>query len=132
MRGPGVHLAIIVLSLATAVGAASAEVSKPPKPLCFLSHDWNGWKASPDSKSLYIRVGASRLYRLDMASACPALSEIGVHLVTRTRGSSWICHPLDLDLKVADDHGFRGACIVSAITPLSDAEAAALPKALRP
>ena len=97
-----------------------------------MSSDWNGWKASPDSKSIYIRVGVSKLFRIDLANACPALQGVGVHLVTRTHGSPWICRPLDLDLKVGQGHGFTTPCMVSDITPLSAAEAAALPKALRP
>lgn len=125
---------LLCASLAAALSASFAEAqpAAPPKRECFASRDWNGWKASPDAKSIYIRVGRDKLYRIDLASACPALRGIGVHLVTRIHGSPWICHPLDLDLKVSDGHGFKTPCIVSDITRLSPEAAAALPKDLRP
>jgi len=81
---------------------------------------------------MYIRTGARSLYRLDFVNGCQAARGVGVHLVTRVRGSGWICDALDLDLKVADGHGFATPCIISKITPLSADEAAALPKSLRP
>jgi hypothetical protein len=134
MRRSLFALTLIGLTAAVALAAPAAEAQHKPAPTrqCFSSHDWNGWKASPDSKSIYIRVGVSKIYRLDLSQACPALQGIGVHLVTRIHGSPWICHPLDLDLKVSDGHGFVTPCIVDDIVPLSEAEAKALPKDVRP
>ncbi len=119
-------------AMALAAPAADIPAKTPARTPCFRSQDWSGWKATPDARSLYIGVGGNRIYRLDMASACPALNQIGVHLVTRTRGSGWICHALDVDLKVSDGRAFMSACIVNGLTVLSADEAAALPKALRP
>lgn len=114
------------------LAAADAQPSQKPAPQCFFSQDWNGWKATKDSKAIYIRVGVSQIYRLDLSSACPELQMPDVHLITHIRGSSSICSALDLDLKVSDMHGFATPCIVSKITPLSPADAAALPRDVRP
>jgi hypothetical protein len=125
---------LIGLAAASMLGLATADARPAAHPAqqCFFSQDWNGWKATPDSKSIYIRVGVSKIYRLDLSSACPELQMPDVHLVTKLRGTSMICSALDLDLSVSDGHGFKTPCIVSNITPLSAAEAAALPKKLKP
>lgn len=114
------------------MAAADAQPSTKPAPQCFFSTDWNGWKATKDSKAIYIRVGVNQIYRLDLSTECPELQMPDAHLITHIRGSSSICSPLDLDLKVSDMHGFATPCIVSKITPLSPAEAAALPRDVRP
>jgi Family of unknown function (DUF6491) len=124
-----IGLAAVALLGASGAGAAPANHAAPQ---CFNLRDWSGWKASADGKSIYIRTGVRNLYRLDFDYACHAAQGIGVHLVTKVRGGSFICNPLDLDLKVADGTGFATPCIVSKITPLSADEAAALPKALTP
>jgi hypothetical protein len=123
-----IGVAVAVLGMA----AADAQPSQKPAPQCFFSQDWDGWKATKDSKTIYIRVGVSHIYRLDLSNACPELQMPDAHLITHIRGSSTICTALDLDLKVSDMHGFATPCIVSQITPLSPAEAAALPKDVRP
>jgi hypothetical protein len=118
----------VILSACASNGRPGDKLARE----CFSSTEWSGWRASPDSKSIYIRVGVNRTFRIDLASACPELQEPDAHLVTKIHGSPWICDPLDLDLKVSVGHGFRTACFVSDITPLSADEAAALPKDLRP
>jgi hypothetical protein len=126
------YLAILFGAAAIAVPLALSDASAAPSSSqCFLSSEWAGWKPTPDSRAIYIRVSVNRLYRLDLAYACPMLQQPDVHLVTRLTGS-WVCHPLDLDLRVADTHGFMTACTVSKITPLSPEEAKALPRNLRP
>jgi hypothetical protein len=122
------------LAVASVVGLAAADAqptARPPQ-RCFYSTDWSGWKATPDSKSIFIRVGVNQIYRLDLSNSCPDLQNPGSHLITKLRGGSTICSALDLDLSVSDGHGFSTPCIVSNITPLSKDEASALPKNLRP
>jgi Family of unknown function (DUF6491) len=123
---------LTLVGLAVAALLCAPAASAKPSGQCFSSRDWSGWKASPDSKSIYIRVSVSKLFRLDLAQACPTLQWPGAHLVTKLRGSSWICSPLDLDLRVSAGRGTAIPCMVSGITPLSKDEAAALPKKLRP
>jgi len=124
-------LATLLIGLAAAPMLGATAASAAPAQ-CFYSNDWSGWKATPDSKSIYIRVGMNRIYRLDLANACPSLQAPSARLITTMRGSSSICSALDLDLSVSDGAGFKVPCIVSNITPLSAAEASALPKSMRP
>jgi hypothetical protein len=121
------------LAAASALGlsAASAQPGSD-QTQCFYSHDWDGWKATPDNKTIFIRVGVNHIWRLDLARACLALSSPNAHLVTDQRGSGSICTANDLNLKVEDVTGFPIGCIVSHIAPLSHEEASELPRNLRP
>jgi hypothetical protein len=119
------------LLLTAAVAPSAAQPAPKARSSCFLSRDWAGWKPSADSRSIYIHVNMHDYFRLDLSGACPQLQDPTAHLVTHST-SDWVCHPLDLDLKVADTQGFATPCIVSKISPMSPAEVEALPKKLRP
>ena len=125
-------LAGLGLLLATA-GAGVAATQPPRDPSdCFVSSDWVGWK-SPSPTVIYLRVRVNTIYRLDLASGSNFLNEPFMHLVTRVRGSDWICSPLDFDLALVDDHGaFREPLIVKSMTRLTPAEAQAIPPKFRP
>ena len=69
---------VIGASLCTLAGPAGAQTASASAPAatkapsqCFYSHDWDGWKASPDSKSIYIRVGVSHYYKIDFSGQLP-------------------------------------------------------------
>ncbi len=111
--------------------AAPAPASTKPAAQCFYSHDWDGWKATPDAKSIYIRVNINHYYRIDFSDSCPTLNAPNAHLITKTI-NDLVCSAIDLDLKVSDSPGFAVPCIVSAITPLSPADVQALPKKQKP
>jgi len=99
---------------------------------CFFVRDWQGWK-SPSPNVIYLRVGVSQVYRLDLSVGSNQLQYGDVHLFSRIWDTSWICSPLDLDLQVADDHGtFREPLIVKSITRLTPEEIAAIPPKFRP
>jgi hypothetical protein len=109
--------------------AAAADTARS----CFPTHAWDGWRAQ-DAKTIFIRVSQTRYYRLDLGFACPLLTEKGVHLITRTSGSDQICGAADWDLRVSRD--IQGSlpmhCLVKTMTPLTQAEADAIPKEFRP
>ena len=127
---------LLAASLALTVGLTGAIAEAQPKlprtgAQCFLSRDWSSWRPSLDSRSIFLRVGVNQVFRLDLAYACPTLQRPNARLITKIRGSSWICHPLDIDLQVSD--GFiPSPCLVKALTRLTPDEVAALPKAARP
>ncbi len=100
---------------------------------CFFIRNFEGWKA-PDAKTIYIRVDPHDYYRLDLSASCPALLWPDSHLITKWRGSSSVCSPLDWDLKVAQSPpgGMVEPCIVKAMTKLTPAEADAIPKKFKP
>ena len=99
---------------------------------CFLANDWEGWK-SPSPTVIYVRVGVSRIYELDLSSGSNQLQEPDMHLVSKIRGSDWICEPIDLQLQLADNHGaFEEPLIVKSITRLTPEQIAAIPKKYLP
>jgi len=120
--------------LALTAAAMPAAQAQPTgrSPSCFRPDEMSGWRATPDAKALYVRVGASHVYRLDLADRCTALNEGGSHLNLRVHGSPSFCSPVDFDLSVSEGHGFSQPCIVSGMTELSPDEAAALPRDLKP
>ena len=118
----------------TGSGLANAQPPASPAPppaktetRCFYSTQWNGWTA-PDAHTMYIRVGVDRVYKLDFAGQCDAMTWPNAHLITHIHGSDSICSPLDIDMKVSDSSGFAVPCIVSDMTELSPAQISALPK----
>jgi hypothetical protein len=116
----------ILAVLALTAPAAAAQRS------CFVTQNFQGWKA-PDDRTIYIRVGVNSFYRLDLANRCSALHAIDPFLVTRWRGSNFVCDAIDWDLKVSRGTGMPGeACIVKTMTRLTAEEAAAIPRKFRP
>ena len=124
-------LGLVALATLALTGAAAHAQETAPKPQCFRSSDWRGSKATPDGSAIYIRVGSGRIYRVDFAHACTALTH-GGHLIHRTRGSGSICSAIDLDLRVSLGGGMSTPCRASKLTQLTAEEADALPRGLRP
>ena len=123
--------AALVGAVCVAAGPALAA-DAPARNNCFLAADWSGWK-SPDPNTIYLRVDINRVYRLDLASPSYQLSDPGVHLISRIRGSNWICSPLDMQLYVGDDHGImREPLFVKSLTPLTPDQVKAIPAKYRP
>jgi len=122
-------LAAISGLCATPATAAADPNAKPPQ--CFESHNWQGWTASPDAKTMYIKVMMHDVYRLDLVGSCPTLLIPNAHLVTVFRGPTQVCSAVDLDMKVSDG-GIATPCLVDKITPMSPAEVKALPAKLQP
>ena len=124
---------LIALAAFAGSGAWAADSSAaPPSNSCFFSRDFESWKA-PDAKTIYIRVGLRRYFRLDMAGKCPDLTSPDAYLVTIFRGSDTICTALDWDLKVATQGiNVPVGCIVKTMTELSPAEVAAIPPKFKP
>ena len=104
-----------------------------PAKSCFPIREFDNWRAQ-DAKTIFIRVSQTRYYRLDLGFSCPLLTEKGVHLITDTRGTSLVCGAADWDLKVSRDTlgSLPMHCLVKTMTPLSQAEADAIPKAFKP
>jgi hypothetical protein len=127
-----VLMGALALTGSSLVGAslANAEPSKPAA-RCFYSNDWESWKAT-DQHTMYVSVSGRRVFRLDFASSCQAMTWPDTHLITVFRGGNSICSPLDIDLKVSDSNGFAEPCIVSGLTELTPDQIAALPKTSRP
>jgi hypothetical protein len=118
-----------------AIAVASADQpasSDNNQPACFLRRDWDGgFRVTPDSKTVYIRVSHHWIYRLDLAAPSPLLQSAFAVLNNRGTNDS-ICSPLDFRLVVSDHTGAQEPSLVSKLTRLTDEEAKALPMKLRP
>ncbi len=126
-----VSLAVLSVAAAGLVVPASAD-TPARKTQCFFSRDFENWKA-PDDKTINIRVGLSKYYRLELAGRCSSLTWPDSHLVNHLRGSDTICSALDWDLHVSQgDHGISQACIVKQMTQLTPEEAGAIPRKFKP
>lgn len=138
------------LRLLTAIGAAtllgsSLALARAPAPAhgsaqaaghsatapCFFLREWKGrWKMSPDARTMYISV-SRHVYRLELAEAYPLLKSHWAVLLYRD-SSNTICGANDFRLVVSDQIGVKEQVIVKHMTRLTAAQAAALPKSLRP
>jgi hypothetical protein len=99
---------------------------------CFWMTQMNGWR-STDGKTIYIRANANQYYRVDLARECSVLKSISPHLVMTSHGSEMVCSAIDLDIKAAQSPGgIVEPCFPKTMTALSAAEAAALPKDVKP
>ncbi len=126
--------AVIALGLG-ALGALGAASSTPgparaadasPQP-CFYARDINGFE-TPDDHTVYIRVGASDIYRLDLQPHCTGLT-FRQHIAIRSSPSEggFICTPLQAEV-VYRENGIAETCPVSGLHKLSPAEIAVTPK----
>jgi hypothetical protein len=132
----GTHMRPILFTLAMTIRLCvgfSPAMAQPAHSQCFSIRDFHSWKAL-DAKTLYIRVDTRRYFRLDLETSCPLLLSQNSHLITKWRGSSWVCSPTDWNLSVSDDpvRGFASPCIVRKMTALTDSEAAAIPRKNKP
>ena len=121
---------VFAFSLLSAVAPAAAQ---PAQNSCFPITEFRGWKA-PDTKTILIRVGLDRIYRLDLSNTCSLLAMPNVHLITKTRGPDLVCSAIDWDLSVSESPpgNIPEPCIVKKMTLLSPDEAAAIPPKFRP
>ncbi len=125
-------LSLVPAALIAVLAVLPAMAQPTPKKSCFFTSQFENWRPA-DRKTIYIRIGVKRFYRLDMQNECPALTSPDPHLITTFRGSNSVCTALDWDLKVSRGAGSIGEpCIVKTMTELSPAEAAAIPKGARP
>jgi hypothetical protein len=113
---------ILVISWSAVSGPADA-IAERPAPRCFLAASVNGFTPRGDD-AVDVQVGASRHYRLTLASACPDVNW-SIRLGLRTLGgSSWICQGADAEIVVASPNG-QQRCLVSDVRALTPAEVAA-------
>ena len=125
---------LISLILASALLATAAKAAERTPPQCFFQDRYQGFKAA-DDRTFYILVDLHDYYRIGTAGACPLLTRPDARLLTQSHGGSQtICGPRDWELKVAElgEERFAQGCVVQSQTPLTPAQAAALPPNLKP
>jgi hypothetical protein len=126
--------AAVALGALAALGVGASAEAKPDDTgrACFASTQWRGWQPTANGDALYLKVGLKDVYRVDLSPGAHARRGPGDFLVTKSRGSNWICSALDLDLSISDDMGFRRPLIATNLRKLSPAEIAAIPRKERP
>lgn len=128
MSGLSTRLALVAATVgATAVLSVqppSATAASPARE-CFNADSVSGFSA-PDDKTIYVTVGASRVYELQLLGNCPNVDwtqRIGLD----SRGGSFICTGMDVDLIVPQDGMGRPLrCAVRTVRRLTPDEAKAL------
>ena len=132
LRSIAVAVAAALLAPSFPSQAQNANASRPGD-ACFYSNQFENWRA-PDDRTILIRVGVSRYYRLDLAGPCNGLTWPSATLINRIHGPDLICKPIDWDLMVSDSPtgGFEHGCIVKSMTQLSPEEVASIPAKFRP
>jgi hypothetical protein len=130
------EIGIMKTMILAALGAVMMAMPATAQPTCFSMRDFQTWKA-PDARTIYIKVSMNHYYRLDLSAPCAGLKWVGVHLVTKSRGSDQVCDALDWDITAStktfgQPGGMQMKCIVKKMTPMTDAEMAALPKGSKP
>lgn len=136
MKSPCLTSAVIglaAISLFASAPPAGAQGQSPAPPdrqrACFHSRNINNFTI-PDDRTVYLRVGVSDIWRLDLMSNCPELTFRRNLSFTRS-GVGMICSPLDMTIRF-NQRGARRVCPVSAMRRLTPEEAAALPRGVRP
>lgn len=124
--------ALFVLAAALGSTTVGAQPAGTNGQRCLSSHEFQNWKA-PNARTMFMRFGLNRYFRLGLAAKCPALLWPDAHLVTVFHGSDLICSPNDWDLKVAaPGTGVAEPCIVNSMRELTPAEVDAIPKRFKP
>jgi hypothetical protein len=125
-------LAAIAAGVFLAPHEARGDLKAGSLAQCFHGSDISAWRAS-DTKTIYLRVFASRIYRVDLSRQCRALQWPDAHLITQGHGPDLICKPIDFDIRASEGPGaIAEPCFVKSLTALTPDEVSALPRNIRP
>ena len=126
---PRLFIAAAAVAALTAT-AASADTHSDKS--CFRGRDWQNWTAPGDGDVILLRVNLHDIYRIELTPGSHVRKDADRFLITKERGTDWICGPLDLDLQLSDHSGFREPLIARSLRKLTPAEVAAIPPRDRP
>lgn len=122
---PRLAFATAAIGLTAALSVQPPAATAAPSRDCFNVDSVSGFQTDNDD-GIYVTVGANRTYQLEVLGHCPNVDwtqRVGL----RTRGSSFVCTGMDVDLVVPQDGmGPPLRCAVKAVRRLSDAERDAL------
>ena len=106
-----------------------AAAARSPK-TCFSARDVSNF-AVVDERTLNIRVGVRDVYQLDLTGVCPDIGSQN-KIAIRSRGSSFICSPLDATIVAEGPFGRLQRCEVRGLRKLTPEDVARLPSRARP
>ena len=116
--------------IALIAGPAGAAPAAKPAKACFSARNVSNY-AVVDDRTLNIRVGVRDVYQLDLMGVCPDLGSQN-KIAIKSRGSSFICSPLDATIIAGGAFGRTERCEVRGMRKLTPEEIAALPSRDRP
>jgi hypothetical protein len=111
----------------TGLAANTTSVSTPRQ--CFWTRDVNNFAAA-DDRTVNVRVGANRVYELDLLGPCPDV-DWTQRLGIQSRGSDSICTGVDAMIIAPSPIGPQ-RCAVRTVRRLTPQEVASLPPRARP
>ena len=112
-----------------AAGQAAAATAKSPK-TCFSARNVSNYAVVND-RTLNIRVGVRDVYQLDLMGICPDIDSRN-KIAIASRGSSFICSPLDATILAQGPFGRQQRCEVRGMRKLTPEEVALLPSREKP
>lgn len=120
-----VTTAALLLAAAFA-GLANAAESRAPR-ACFDQADWRAWSTT-DGQTVYLRVKTQDIYRIELPTPINDLlaSSALLSMSGGPDGSSHVCAPMDLNMRVSNAGSVRSLG-VSSLRKLSVEEVAAIP-----
>jgi hypothetical protein len=126
MRRTSVISAAVLLVATAFAGLASAAGSRAPL-ACFDQADWRAWSTT-DGQTVYLRVKTQDIYRVDLPTPINDLlaSSALLSMSRGADGSSHVCAPIDLNMRVSNAGSVRSLG-VSSLRKLSVEEVAAIP-----
>ena len=121
------------VTLAAATPAPAAPNVAGAAPQCFMAQQITGHTIG-DERTLYLSVGGKSVYRVEMSNNCFGGAGRTDPITISPRGAaSSVCGAQDLDVGATlNGGGLTSRCIVDKMVKLTPAEAAALPKGMKP
>ena len=118
--------ALVGAAADAAPGSSWAQPDHPTENACFARTLVESFSA-PNDRTVYLRVGVSDIYRLDLMKNCLNLSYRDSLGLEEQPATGFICSPLEATV-VYRVNGIRERCPVTAIHKLTKSEIAATPK----
>lgn len=136
MKASSIVSAVALAASITVAGGAAALAATDASPRqrnCFDTTQWRGW-SSPSSDTLYLRINNRDVYRVGLVGKPDghSIKTPGSFLVSKPRGSNYVCSAIDLNLSVSDTSGFHRPLFPRSLTKLTPEEVAAIPAKYRP
>jgi hypothetical protein len=119
--------AATVMALGLAAPAFAAAPADNTTSNCFLTRDWQDWHGAAKDV-IYLRVHSHDFWKIGLSGGSNMVTDPTNHLINDIRGgNSWVCKPIDLDLKISDGHIVE-PLFVKSIEKLTPEQVALIPK----
>ena len=125
-----VGVAAFAFAIAALASSSTSAQTPPHQQQCLYVHNINGFNA-PNDRTIYVRVGVSDVWRMDLMTDCVGLTFKQGFRLRSVGGDPWICEPIQAEVSIRDV-GLAQRCPVTGLHKLTPDEIAALPNRSRP